>query len=195
MNPCFAIIDRNTLSHIALKNVLQEMFYQVEVFAYNTIDEFIRDSNRHFVHFFISSDILFKHADEFETLRSQTTVMSEGYDRNIENIGFRILNVSLPADKIIDQLDHLRKTGQCERPASGANQLKNTMAGLSNREKEVLKLIVKGHINKEIADILSISVPTVIFHRNNICDKLQTRSVGKLTVISVLSGLVDINEI
>ena len=66
---------------------------------------------------------------------------------------------------------------------------------LSQREKDVLRLIVKGRLNKEVADELNISLATAIFHRNNICDKLQTRSVGKLTVMAVLSGLVDINEI
>jgi DNA-binding CsgD family transcriptional regulator len=66
---------------------------------------------------------------------------------------------------------------------------------LSDREKEVLVLIVKGLINKEIAEQLNISVPTAIFHRNNICDKLQTRSIGKLTVYAVLSGLIDISDI
>ena len=66
---------------------------------------------------------------------------------------------------------------------------------MSEREKEVLVLIVKGLINKEIAERLSISVPTAIFHRNNICEKLQTRSIGKLTVYAVLSGLIDISEI
>ena len=66
---------------------------------------------------------------------------------------------------------------------------------LSQREKEVLALIVKGHTNKEISNKLDISITTVIFHRNNICTKLQTRSVGKLTIHAVLSGIVEINEI
>ena len=66
---------------------------------------------------------------------------------------------------------------------------------LSKREKEVLKLMVKGLINKEIAQELNISLTTAIFHRNNICDKLQTRSIGKLTVYAVLSGLIDISDI
>jgi DNA-binding CsgD family transcriptional regulator len=55
--------------------------------------------------------------------------------------------------------------------------------------------MVKGLINKEIAEKLGVSLPTVIFHRNNICDKLQTRSIGKLTIHAVLSGLIDINDI
>ena len=55
--------------------------------------------------------------------------------------------------------------------------------------------MIKGLINKEIAEKLNISVPTAIFHRNNVCDKLQTRSIGKLTVYAVLSGLIDISEI
>ena len=52
-----------------------------------------------------------------------------------------------------------------------------------------------GKLNKEVAHELNITLATAIFHRNNICDKLQTRSVGKMTVLAVISGLVDINEI
>jgi FixJ family two-component response regulator len=55
--------------------------------------------------------------------------------------------------------------------------------------------MVKGMINKEMAETLGISATTVIFHRNNICEKLQTRSIGKLTIFAVLSGIIDINEI
>ena len=55
--------------------------------------------------------------------------------------------------------------------------------------------MVKGFINKEIASKLGISLPTVIFHRNNICLKLKTRSIGKMTVYAVLAGIVEINEI
>lgn len=66
---------------------------------------------------------------------------------------------------------------------------------LSAREKEVLTLMVKGFYNKEIADKLNISVTTAIFHRNNICTKLGTRSMGRLTIFAVLSNLVKIDDI
>ena len=66
---------------------------------------------------------------------------------------------------------------------------------LSQREKEVLRFIIKGHTNKEMASMLDISLTTVIFHRNNICEKLGTRSIGRMTIYAVLSGLVEINDI
>lgn len=195
MDPCFAIIDRNTLSYMALKNVLQDIFNHVEVLAYNTVEEFIRDSNRHFVHFFVSSDILFSNAEEFDTLKDQTTILSSGSAHKIEMTGFHILNISLPEDQIIAQLKHLQNTGRYESGDSPESNAGTPVHRLSQRERDVLKLIVKGKLNKEIADELKISMPTAIFHRNNICEKLQTRSVGKLTVMAVLSGLVEINEI
>lgn len=195
MEPCFAIIDRNTLSYMALKHVLQDMFNHVEVLAYNTVEEFIRDSNRHFVHFFVSSDILFLNADEFEMLKHQTTVLSAGPASNIEKSGYRLLDISLSEEQITEQLKHLQNTGRYEDCSKPSIDIADSLHRLSQREKEVLRLIVKGKLNKEVADELNISLATAIFHRNNICDKLQTRSVGKLTVIAVLSGLVDINEI
>lgn len=46
---------------------------------------------------------------------------------------------------------------------------------LSSREIEVLKLVVKGNINKEIADILSISFNTVLTHRKNISSEARDK--------------------
>lgn len=195
MDPCFAIIDRNTLSYMALKHVLQDMFNHVEVLAYNTVEEFIRDSNRHFVHFFVSSDILFLNADEFETLKHQTTVLSAGMSPNVIKTGYRLLDISLPEEQITEQLKHLQNTGRYESRSRSSIDAADSLHRLSQREKEVLRLIVKGRLNKEVAAELNISLATAIFHRNNICDKLRTRSVGKLTVLAVLSGLADINEI
>lgn len=196
MNPCFAIIDRNTLESTALKEILAQVFSQVEIQAYNSMESFIRDSNRHFIHFFVSSDILFTDAEEFETLKDMTTVLSLGRNTNIEKSGFRTLDVSYNEEELVCRLVQLQKIGHYGNIEAKAQISKDkSNRCLSNREKEVLKLMVMGLINKEIAQKLNISLTTVIFHRNNICEKLQTRSIGKLTIFAVLSGIVDIKEI
>lgn len=192
MNPCFAIIDRNTLSSSALRSILHDIYDQVEIHTYGTIEEFIQDSNRHFVHFFVSADILFGQAEEFEMLKEQTTVLACGRYDAIEKAGYMILDCTIPEQELTTRLLELH--GSLHR-MKAENECSKAAALLSAREKEVLQLIVKGKINKEIAEILNISTPTVIFHRNNICDKLNTRSIGKLTVYAVLSGLVELNGI
>jgi DNA-binding CsgD family transcriptional regulator len=66
---------------------------------------------------------------------------------------------------------------------------------LTDREIEVMSLIVQGYINKELADKLNISLATVITHRKNIMDKLGLKSVSALTIYAVMHGYVDINSI
>ncbi len=192
MNPCIAIIDRNTLSRTALQNIIINTFGNIEVYSYGTMDSFIRDSNRHFIHFFVSSDMLFRHIDEFETLRSHTTVTCEGHNRRYESAGYDVLDISLPLNELIGKLTLINLSSRYEDQVPKARNIKEK---LSAREKEVLRLMVKGLINKEIAQELEISLPTAIFHRNNICEKLQTRSLGRLTIFAVMAGIVDINEI
>jgi DNA-binding NarL/FixJ family response regulator len=194
MDPCFAIIDRNTLSYVALKHILQERFNHVDVFAYNSIEEFIRDSNRHFVHFFVSADMLFSNSDEFETLKHMTTVLTDGQNPHLDQSGYHILDITSSEEDIENRLMYLQQIGVYGEVQTNSDT-EIYKEKLSEREKEVLRLIVKGLINKEIAKELEISLPTVIFHRNNICKKLQTRSIGKLTVYAVLSGIVSIKEI
>lgn len=196
MNPCIAIIDQNTLSNVTLRSVLWDLYNKVEVLTYNSMDAFIRDSNRHFVHFFVSSDIFFTHVDEFELLRNQTTVLCIGPNKRYENAGFTVLDISLPEQELIGKLLNIQFTSiyDPQKSQKSKNGIEVTNE-LSAREKDVLRLIIKGYTNKEISSGLDISITTVIFHRNNICEKLGTRSIGKMTIYAVLSGLVEINDI
>jgi DNA-binding NarL/FixJ family response regulator len=65
-------------------------------------------------------------------------------------------------------------------------------SGLTVRELEVLKLIVAGKSNKEIASDLDLSANTVAVHRANIMDALGIHKTAELVVYAIRSGLVNI---
>lgn len=65
---------------------------------------------------------------------------------------------------------------------------------LSEREREVLHLLVKGAGTREIAGKLHISKSTVDTHRRNILDKLGCENVTCLTRYALRHGLVDLDE-
>jgi DNA-binding NarL/FixJ family response regulator len=61
---------------------------------------------------------------------------------------------------------------------------------LTTRERQILKLVAKGHKNKDIADQLCISDKTVAKHRANIMKKLNLRSASALTAYAIEKGLI-----
>ena len=61
---------------------------------------------------------------------------------------------------------------------------------LTQREREILKLIAEGYKNKEIADDLCISVKTVEKHRANLMEKLDLHNVQALTTYAIEKGIV-----
>jgi DNA-binding CsgD family transcriptional regulator len=65
---------------------------------------------------------------------------------------------------------------------------------LSEREREVLRCIANGQINKEIATFLGISLTTVISHRKNIARKLGIHSLAGLTVYAYTHGYLDLDD-
>jgi two-component system, NarL family, response regulator NreC len=67
---------------------------------------------------------------------------------------------------------------------------KSTLDALTNREREILKLIGEGYKNKEIADQLFISIKTVEKHRSNLMEKLQLHNSAALTSYALKRGLV-----
>lgn len=62
---------------------------------------------------------------------------------------------------------------------------------LTEREKDVLKLIVKEMTTQEIADKLFISVNTVETHRKNLISKLNVRNIAGLVKYALQSGLAE----
>lgn len=61
---------------------------------------------------------------------------------------------------------------------------------LTQREREILKLVGESYQNKEISDYLCISVKTVEKHRANIMEKLDLHSASSLTAYAIDKGLV-----
>jgi DNA-binding NarL/FixJ family response regulator len=67
---------------------------------------------------------------------------------------------------------------------------KTTWDTITQREREVLKLLGEGYQNKEIAELLHISVKTVEKHRANIMSKLDLHNAAALTAYAIEKGLV-----
>jgi DNA-binding NarL/FixJ family response regulator len=64
---------------------------------------------------------------------------------------------------------------------------------LSDREKQVLRLVAEGHSSREIASRLFVSAKTVVWHRQSIMGKLGLRSVAELTKYAVRMGLTPLD--
>lgn len=72
-----------------------------------------------------------------------------------------------------------------------ALRTKTSWDTLTQREREILKLIAEGYKNKEVAESLFISVKTVQKHRSNLMEKLDLHNTAALTVFAIEKGLVD----
>ncbi len=74
----------------------------------------------------------------------------------------------------------------------GRRKLKSKTAwgSLTQREREVLKLVAEGYTSKEMANFLCISPKTVERHRSNIMNKLDLHNVSELTSYAIEKNLV-----
>jgi DNA-binding NarL/FixJ family response regulator len=72
-----------------------------------------------------------------------------------------------------------------------ASAIRSAWETLTQREREILKLIAEGHKNKDIADLLCISVKTVEKHRANLMEKLDLHNVAALTALAAEKGLIN----
>jgi two-component system response regulator NreC len=61
---------------------------------------------------------------------------------------------------------------------------------LTPREREVLQLIAEGKSNKEVADMLNLSVYTVETHRGNLMEKLGLKGIPELILYAVRKGII-----
>jgi DNA-binding NarL/FixJ family response regulator len=62
---------------------------------------------------------------------------------------------------------------------------------LTSREAELLQLIAEGHVNKQIAGELNISIKTVEKHRQHLMEKLDIHDIAGLTRFAIAAGIIE----
>ena len=75
-----------------------------------------------------------------------------------------------------------------------ANPSESVFSVLTPREREVLQRIAEGKRASQIAELLNISVKTVDTHRQQIMQKLGTRSIAELTKYAIREGLTNLED-
>jgi len=190
-----AIVDPNTLAVLGLRQLLQEVLPIMSVDTYGSMAELQANHPDQYAHFFVAMNVVLEHRQFFIERQRQTIVLTLSLEGGSQLSEFHSICINVPEQQLIRLLLHLQQHahagGKNLPPMPRALQQKV----LSDREIEVVSLIVQGYINKEIAERLNIGLSTVVTHRKNIMDKLGLRSVSALTIYAVMHGYVDINKI
>ena len=193
--PKIAIIDANTLAVLGLKQMLQTVMPIMTVDTFGSFAELEANHPEQYFHYFVAMNIVLEHKAFFLDQRKKTIVLTLSRETTSQLSEFHSLCINVPEEELVRSLlmleQHAHGHGQNLPQMPKALQRKI----LSDREIEVMSLIVQGYINKEIADKLNIGLSTVITHRKNIMDKLGLRSVSALTIYAVTHNYVDINSI
>jgi two-component system, LuxR family, response regulator DctR len=87
---------------------------------------------------------------------------------------------------LVDRVEQaLQRSADALAARRGHDQLHKALAELTEREREVMRLVVEGRPNKLIADALDISVRTVEVHRARVFDKMDVKSAVELANLLV----------
>ena len=218
-----AILDSNTLSSMGLASLLEELIPQATIRAFRSYEELIRDTPDLYFHYFVASGIFFEHTAFFLERRPKTIILTTS-DNPPQLSAMRTLNICQDEQHLAKSIllmhhqghpagghphagghpdvsgvhkDYHAAIGSTpSHPGSSlSHDLPYPLHDLSAREIEVLVLLVRGLINKEIADKLNISLTTVITHRKNITEKLGIKSLSALTIYAVMHGYIEVDEI
>ena len=193
--PKIAIIDPKTLSALGLKAILQNVMPSMTVDIFGSLSELQANEPESYFHYFSAMSVVVENMAFFTENKRKTIVLTLSLDTMSQLSDFKCLCVNVPEPELVRSLlmleQHAHGKGEHLPPMPAILSQKI----LSDREIEVMSLIVQGYINKEIADKLNIGLATVITHRKNIMDKLGMKSVSALTIYAVMHGYVDINKI
>ena len=194
--PEIAIVEANTLTSLGLKTILERMIPMAVIRTFHSFGELTDDTPEMYAHYFISAQIYVEH-NAFFLPRKRKTIVLAGDSHQFQLSGVPILNIYQAEEQLVKDILKLHQHAHHDGyPVKDMPPTPPTTGHeLSAREIEVLVLITKGLINKEIADKLNIGLTTVITHRKNITEKLGIKSVSGLTIYAVMNGYVEADRI
>lgn len=187
-----AVIDNNVLAAMGLQRILTDIIPVADVQVFISFDELRKADEGDFVHYFVSSRVFFEYASFFRSEGRRPIVLVGG---EMQVAGVPAINVCQPERGLVKSILAIHSMAH-----GGSGVPKQPMPGiaapdLSPREVEVVALLAKGCINKEVADRLGISVTTAITHRRNIMEKLHARSLADVIIYAVMNGIIEVGEL
>ncbi|MCM1518353.1 MAG: response regulator transcription factor [Pseudoflavonifractor sp.] len=171
------IITHNTLESLGLKYLLSR-YFDIEATVLPEVPDVTAGEAGSAAMFFTDTETFAVRQEFFIPRRPRTVIITPG--TNGQSLS-QVIASGDSASRIVERLQDLLADCPQDSPAPSP---------LSQREIDVLSLVAKGHINKEIADELSISLNTVLSHRKNITSKLGIRSVSGLAFYAIMHGYV-----
>ncbi|MBQ7042846.1 MAG: helix-turn-helix transcriptional regulator [Muribaculaceae bacterium] len=176
------IILNDTIQSVGLKHLLHK-FFNIEASIIEHISNAeIYESSTPTI-YITSPDTYILNQDFFIPRRTRTIIIT-----NTTSDDTNVINATDDESTIIERLNAIIHT--LSMPDDEKRQ--NT---LSQREIDVLRLVAMGYINKEIADMLSISFNTVLTHRKNITAKLGIKSVSGLGFYAIMNGYISESDL
>ncbi|MDA9503199.1 MULTISPECIES: response regulator transcription factor [unclassified Bradyrhizobium] len=105
------------------------------------------------------------------------------------------LTKPVSSEQLLDAIERALASQRTARAqASRLDLLRRHLAALTQRERQVFDLIVRGRINKQIAHELGTTERTVKAHRHQVMEKMQVRSLAELVSIAERLGMLDPDE-
>ncbi len=184
-----AIIDPNTLTCLGLKRIVEEQLPHAVVRTFPDFGKFVDDTPDMYDRYFISAQTYILYTAFFLPRREKTIILMDGTGGHSFPATNYILDITKPEAELHQEIVNFFTPGKTAMRRHGEDN------DLSAREIEVLVLVCKGLINKEIAEKLNISLTTVISHRKNITEKLGIKSVSGLTIYAVMNGYLSPDSI
>lgn len=94
---------------------------------------------------------------------------------------FDFLTKPVNDERLISAIKAAFETNQQQRARKAElNDIQLRLASLTPREREVLDLVVEGHLNKQVASILGIAEKTIKIHRARVMAKMKVRTISAL---------------
>lgn len=192
--PAIAVIAPSILTALGMKSILEKIIPIAEVEVFNDVHALEESGMERYFHFFTAAPLFVRHSALFRPYRRRVILLAGG-SVPPELADMRRLNILRSEEELVRDIMHMHRSvhHDAHDPAPDASAAQGPV--LSAREAEVLALIARGHINKEIAQRLGIGLTTVISHRRNLMEKLGIRSVSGLTLYAVTRGYVEADEL
>ena len=187
-----AVIASNTLTGLGLRTILEKIIPFAEVCVFASFEDFAARQTEAFVHYFIDSQTFVRQA-EFFTRHSRRTILLTTSSQPHYADTMASIDIASSEEQIVREILRLHGRGHAHGQHEHARQASKTV--LTPRECEVLAMIARGMLNKQIADSMGIALTTVISHRRNITEKLGIKTAAGLTIYAVTHGLVDVEAI